>query len=135
MKSFAIAYGAAVVAFLIIDGIWLGVVAKSFYATHMGDLLRKNFLPLPAVAFYLVYTAGLVFLAVRPGQADVSLASVALYGAVVGFMAYGTYDMTNLATLRDWPWIISVVDMIWGTVLSATVATLSAMALRYFGGQ
>lgn len=135
MKSFAIAYGAAVVAFLIIDGIWLGVVAKSFYATHMGDLLRKNFLPLPAVAFYLVYTAGLVFLAVRPGQADVSLASVALYGAVVGFMAYGTYDMTNLATLRDWPWIISVVDMIWGTVLSATVATLSAMTLRHFGGQ
>ncbi len=133
MKSFVIAYGAAVLAFLVIDGIWLGVVAKSFYANHLGDLLRKNFLPLPAIAFYLAYTAGLVFLAVRPGQSDVSLASVALYGALVGFMAYGTYDMTNLATLRDWPWVVSVVDLIWGTVLSATVATVSAMALRHFG--
>ena len=132
MKSFAIAYIAAVAAFLIIDGIWLGVVAKSFYAEHLGDLLRKNFLPIPAMAFYLAYTAGLVFLAVRPGQADISLASVAFYGAVVGFLSYGTYDMTNLATLRDWPWIVSVVDLLWGTILSASVATLSALALRNF---
>ena len=133
MKSFAIAYIGAVVAFLVIDGIWLGVVAKSFYAEHLGDLLRKNFLPIPAAAFYLAYTAGLVFLAVRPGQADISLASVAFYGAVVGFLSYGTYDMTNLSTLRDWPWIVSVVDLLWGTTLSASVATLSALALRYFG--
>lgn len=133
MKSFAIAYIAAVVAFLIIDGIWLGVVAKTFYTEHLGSLLRKDFLPLPATAFYLAYTAGLVFLAVRPGQVDISLASVAFYGAVVGFLSYGTYDMTNLATLRDWPWIVSVVDLMWGTVLSASVATLSAVALRHFG--
>jgi len=132
MKSFAIAYAAAVIAFLVIDGLWLGVVAKSFYADNLGSLLRDKVLVLPALAFYLVYTAGLVFLAVRPGQVDVSLASVALYGAVVGFLAYGTYDMTNLATLRDWPLIVSVVDMIWGTVLSATVACISALALRQF---
>ena len=133
MKSFGIAYIAAVVAFLVIDGIWLGVVAKSFYAEQLGDLLRKNFLPLPAMAFYMAYTAGLVFLAVRPGQPDISLANVAFYGAVVGFLSYGTYDMTNLSTLRDWPWIVSVVDLVWGTVLSASVATLSALALRQFG--
>ena len=132
MKSFAIAYVAAVIAFMIIDGIWLGVVAKGFYAEHLGDLLRKNFLPLPAMAFYLLYTAGLVFLAVRPGQADVKLLSVALYGALVGFLSYGTYDMTNLSTLRDWPWIVSVVDVVWGTLLSASVATISALALRQF---
>lgn len=133
MKSFAIAYIAAVIAFLVIDGIWLGVVAKSFYAEHLGNLLRKNFLPIPATAFYLAYTAGLVFLAVRPGQVDISLTSVAFYGALVGFLSYGTYDMTNLSTLRDWPWIVSVVDLIWGTTLSACVATLSAMALKHFG--
>lgn len=133
MKSFAIAHLAAVVAFLVIDGIWLGVVAKSFYAEHLGDLLRKNFLPLPALAFYVAYTAGLVFLAVRPGQVDVTLASVAFYGAVVGFLSYGTYDMTNLATLRDWPWLVSVVDLLWGTTLSASVAVVSALALRHFG--
>lgn len=132
MKPFLIAYCAAVIAFLIIDGLWLGVVAKSFYADNLGDLLRRRILALPAMAFYLMYTAGLVFLAVRPGQSDVGIASVALYGAIVGFLAYGTYDMTNLATLRDWPWIVSVVDLIWGTVLSASVATLSALALRQF---
>lgn len=132
MKSFAIAYFAAVIAFLVIDGIWLGVVAKSFYAEQLGSLLRSPFLPAPAIAFYLAYTAGLVFLAVRPFDANVSLSSVALYGAIVGFMAYGTYDMTNLATLKNWPVMVSLVDMVWGTVLSATVATLSAVALRHF---
>ena len=132
MKSFGIAYGAALITFLVIDGIWLGIVAKSFYSENMGNLLRSKVLALPAVAFYLAYTAGLVFLAVRPGQPDISLLSVALYGALVGFLAYGTYDITNLATLRDWPWIVSVVDMIWGTFLSATVASISALALRYF---
>lgn len=133
MKSYAIAYSAAIVCFLILDGIWLGLVAKSFYADQMGSLLRDKFLPLPAMAFYLAYAAGLVFLAVRPGQADVTLASVALYGALVGFLSYGTYDMTNLSTLRDWPWLVSVVDMLWGTTLSAVVATLSALALKHFG--
>lgn len=132
MKSFAIAYSAAIVAFLIIDGLWLGVVAKSFYADQLRSLLRNDFLPLPAIAFYMVYTAGLVFLAVRPGQADVTLVSVALYGALVGFLSYGTYDMTNLATLRDWPWLVSVVDIVWGTLLSASVATIAALALRQF---
>jgi len=132
MKSFAIAYGAAVMAFIVLDAIWLGAVAKNFYADQLGTLLRKNFMPAPAIAFYLLYAAGLVFLAVRPGQAGISLGNVALYGALVGFLAYGTYDMTNLATLRDWPWLVSAVDLVWGTVLSASVATVSALAVRQF---
>lgn len=133
MKSFFIAYIAAIIAFLVIDGLWLGVVAKTFYAGKLGDLLRKDILPIPAMLFYLAYTAGLVFLAVRPSQPDISLISVVLYGALVGFLAYGTYNMTNLATLRDWPLAVSMVDLIWGTVLSASVAAISALALRQFG--
>lgn len=132
MKSFFIAYAAAIVAFLIIDGIWLGVVAKSFYAQQLEGLLRAPILVVPALVFYLAYTAGLVFLAVRPFDANVSLASVALYGAIVGFLAYGTYDMTNLATLKNWPVAMSLVDILWGTVLSASVATISALAMRQF---
>lgn len=132
MKSFLIAYVAAIAAFCIIDGIWLGLVAKNFYANNLGDLLRKDFLALPAVVFYLMFTAGLVFLAVRPGQPDLSLLNIALHGAVVGLLAYGTYDLTNLATLRDWPPIVSVVDMAWGTFLSASVALCSAISVRYF---
>lgn len=132
MKNYLIAYGAAIVAFLVIDGIWLGVVAKNFYADNLGDLLRKDFLLLPGVIFYLVFTAGLVFLAVRPGQPDISLSNVALHGAVVGLLAYGTYDLTNLSTLRGWPPILSIVDMAWGTVLSTSVALSSAICVRYF---
>jgi len=132
MKSFLIAYGAATVAFLIIDGLWLGIVAKNFYADSLGELLRKDFLVLPSVIFYLMITCGLVFLAVRPWQPDIPLLNVALYGAVVGLLAYGTYDLTNLATLRGWPPLLSVVDMAWGTVLSASVSVCSAVCVRYF---
>jgi uncharacterized membrane protein len=132
MKIYLIAYAAAIVAFIVIDGIWLGLVARNFYAEQLGDLLRKNFLVVPGAAFYLAYTAGLVFLAVRPAQTELSLANVALYGAIVGFLAYGTYDMTNLATVRDWPVLVSVVDLAWGTLLSASVACLSALAVRHF---
>jgi len=133
MKSYLIAYSSAILAFLIIDGLWLGVVAKSFYASQLEGHLRKKFLILPAALFYLAYTAGLVFLAVRPTYPDLPISNVAVYGAIVGFLAYGTYDITNLATLRDWPVVISVVDIVWGIVLSASVATLSAASVRYFG--
>lgn len=132
MKIYLIAYGSAVLAFLIIDGLWLGVMAKTFYTSQLGDLLRKNFLILPAGLFYLAYTAGLVFLAVRPTMTQLPITNVALYGAIVGFLAYGTYDMTNLATLRSWPVLVSVVDIAWGTTLSASVATISALCVRYF---
>ena len=119
-------------AFLVIDGIWLGVVAKNFYAANLGELLRKDFLLLPSAIFYLMFTAGLVFLAVRPGQPELSLLNIALYGAVVGMLAYGTYDMTNWATLRGWSSTLSIVDTVWGTVLSASVSVCSAMCVRYF---
>ncbi|MFK7853057.1 MAG: DUF2177 family protein [Granulosicoccus sp.] len=134
MKAYLIAYSSAVIAFLIIDGLWLAVIAKSFYSSQLGDLLRKNFLILPASVFYLAYTAGLVFLAVRPTQTELPLTNVALYGAIVGFMAYGTYDMTNLATLRNWSAAVSLVDTLWGTFLSASVATISAICVRHFSG-
>ncbi|MGQ7844600.1 DUF2177 family protein [Granulosicoccus sp. 3-233] len=132
MKIYLIAYFSAVLAFLVLDGLWLGLIARNFYADQMGELLRKDILVAPAAAFYLVYAAGLVFLAVRPMNPDLSLASVALYGAVVGFLAYGTYDMTNLSTVREWPALMSVVDLVWGTVLSASVATVSALSVRHF---
>lgn len=133
MKPYLIAYFSALIAFLVIDGLWLGVIAKDFYADQLGNLLRKNLLAAPALAFYFLYTAGLVFLAVRPDQSEVGLLSVALHGALVGLLAYGTYDMSNLATLKDWPVLLSFVDVLWGTVLSASVATISALCLRHFG--
>lgn len=132
MKTFFIAYGAAITAFLVIDGIWLGLVAKNFYANHLGDLLKKDFLVLPGVLFYLMFTAGLVFLAVRPNQPEISLANIAFHGAIVGLMAYGTYDLTNLSTLKDWPMLVTIVDIAWGTILAASVSVCAAVCVRYF---
>ncbi|MFK7890063.1 MAG: DUF2177 family protein [Granulosicoccus sp.] len=132
MKAVLIAYIAALLAFLIIDGIWLGVLAKNFYANHLGGLLRQSILAVPALVFYLLYTAGIVFLAVRPDNAQIPLTNVALHGAVLGLMAYGTYNLTNYATLRDWPGVLSVVDMSWGCVLTASVAVVSALSVRHF---
>jgi len=97
-------------------------------------LMREDVLFVPAGIFYLLYSAGIVLLAVRPGQSDLSLLNVAFYGAVVGFIAYGTYDVTNFATIKNWPPLMSVVDLVWGTAISSVVAVAGAMAVRKFVG-
>jgi len=134
MKLFAIAYCSTLISFVVIDAIWLGLVAKKFYATQLGPLMREDILFLPAGIFYLLYSAGIVLLAVRPEQSNLSLLNVAFYGAVVGFIAYGTYDVTNLATIKNWPALMSVVDLVWGTAVSSLVAVAGAIAVRKFIG-
>lgn len=133
MKPFAIAYIASLFTFLFIDAVWLGFIAKKFYASQLGPLMREDILFVPAGLFYLLYTAGLVMLAVRPEQTHLSLTNVGFYGAVVGFIAYGTYDVTNLATIKNWPPLMSLVDLVWGIAISSTVAVAGAMAARKFG--
>lgn len=132
MKQFAIAYFSCLITFIVIDAIWLGVVAKQFYAAQLGALMREDILFVPAGIFYLLYAAGIVLLAVRPGQLDISLLNVAFYGAVVGFIAYGTYDVTNLATIKNWPPLMSLIDLVWGTAISSLVAVAGAVAVRKF---
>jgi len=133
VKPAIVAWFATVGAFLVLDGLWLGLVAREFYASRLGSLMRKPVLITPIALFYLCYAAGLVFLAVRPYVPELSLGSVAVYGAIVGFLAYCTYDMTNLATVRGWPAIVSVVDLIWGTSRSAAVSVIAALAVRSYG--
>lgn len=129
LKYFAI-YLAALVTFLIIDGIWLGVVARSFYVQQIGHLLRPS--PNFGVAglFYVLYVVGVVIFAVLPAMAQQSWITAVVLGALLGFIAYGTYDLTNLATLAGWPVLVSIVDMIWGAVLTATVALAGYLAAR-----
>jgi uncharacterized membrane protein len=133
VKYFAI-YMASLVTFLIIDGLWLGIVARSFYVQQIGHLLR----PSPdfgvAGAFYLLYVVGVVVFAVLPALAQQSWVTALVLGALLGFIAFGTYDLTNLATLAGWPVLVSVVDMIWGAVLTATVALAGYMAGRMLFG-
>ncbi len=108
------------------DFIWLGLVAKRFYADQLGQLKLEKIKAAPAAGFYLLFAAGLVILAVRPEQEQTSVGSAAVYGAVVGFIAYGTYNITNYATLKRWPIKMSAVDWPWGTALSALAATSGA---------
>ncbi|MEM7290879.1 MAG: DUF2177 family protein [Pseudomonadota bacterium] len=118
-------YIAGLIAFLVIDYIWLKYVALTFYRSNIGHLMTDT--PNLAVAglFYLFYVVGVVILAVNPALEKQSWMIALCYGGLLGFVAYGTYDITNLATLKNFPPIVAIVDMIWGTVLTASVATIS----------
>ena len=129
----AIAYAAAAVVFLGLDFVWLGLVARSTYRSWIGELMRDEINLTAAVLFYLVYVVGLVFFAVGPALKGGSWQTAAVYGGLFGFFAYGTYELTNFATLKDWPIAMVVVDMAWGTALSAIAATAGFAAARQFG--
>lgn len=124
MKTYFAAYLFTLVAFLVIDFIWLSTMASRLYRPAIGDLLAENFRLAPAVVFYLIYAAGLTFLAVRPAFQTGEWTTALLYGAVVGFMAYATYDLTNQATLKSWSTALTVADLLWGTFVSAAAATI-----------
>jgi uncharacterized membrane protein len=114
--------------FFAIDMVWLGVVAKNFYRKHLGDLMAPKVGWPAAVLFYLLFIAGLVVFAVRPGLAAGAPAKALLLGAFLGLVSYATYDLTNQATVKDWPVVVTVVDLVWGTTLGGLVAWLSAVA-------
>lgn len=130
--QYFVAYLAATAAFLLIDLIWLGKIAKGFYRDQLEPLLLERFRFGVATAFYLVYVVGIVIFAISPalqsGRWEVALG----LGALFGFFAYGTYDMTNLATLKRWPVTITVVDIAWGTALTGTAALCGFLAARVF---
>lgn len=119
------AYFSGLIAFLLIDYIWLKYVALSFYRGHIGHLMTDKPNLGIALVFYLVYVVGVIILAVYPALEKQSWTIALLYGGLLGFVAYGTYDITNLATLKGWPPIVAIVDIAWGTLLTASVATIS----------
>ena len=127
---YAKAYAATLVVFLGIDALWLGVIARRFYVDQLGSLMRESPSMLAAGGFYLFYVVGIVFFAVAPALAAGSWKTAALNGALLGLVAYGTYDMTNLATLKDWPVTVSIVDLVWGGVLTGIAATGGYLAAR-----
>ena len=128
--TFAKAYGFTLVVFLAVDLLWLGVVMRGFYASQLGPLLRDSPMIAPAALFYLAYVAGIVWFAVLPALASGDWKTAALNGAILGLLAYGTYDMTNLSTLKDWPVPVSFVDMFWGGVVTGVSATAGFYATR-----
>lgn len=117
--------------FFIIDLIWLGVVAKGFYRKNLNHILSPSVNWPAAIIFYLMYIAGILIFAVLPGLAKDSLRHAAMWGALFGFFTYATYDLTNLALLKDWPLNVVIVDILWGVVLCTVVASLSFGVARW----
>lgn len=126
-------YGITTLVFFAIDLVWLSTATSRIYAPYLGDLLApKPNLPVAAV-FYLFYVVGILALAVIPGLREGAIAGALWRGALFGLLAYATYDLTNLATIRDWPWQVSVIDMVWGTTLNTVVAGAGYFAGRWLG--
>jgi len=119
LTKFLMIWLICMVIFLIIDLVWLGMISKPFYQRSIGHLMADNFRMGAAFLFYVFYVVGIVYFCVS-GAVDWKAAAV--NGALFGFFCYATYDMTNYATLRDWPLKMVVVDIIWGTALTATTA-------------
>lgn len=117
---------------VIVDFLWFGVLMSGFYKDEIGHLFAKNPNILPALVFYPMYVAGLFFFAVMPALRSGMKRRAAFLGAMLGLLAYGTYDLTNMATLRDWSLTMTVVDMLWGTVLSSVVSLLGYILVRRF---
>lgn len=132
MLKFAIAYAAAAAVFLVADGFWLGLVAKSFYRNAIGPMMAEQVNVAAAAVFYLLYIVGIVVFAVSPAFETGSWRTALVFGALFGLFAYATYDLTNLATLRDWPLRFAVVDLAWGTFVTALAAVAGYSAARLF---
>ncbi|MFM6931990.1 MAG: DUF2177 family protein [Novosphingobium sp.] len=126
-----IAYVAAAVSFGVLDFLWLGWAGKNFYRPAIGDLLAPSFRGGPALVFYVIYIAGMVWFAVRPGLAGGTSAAL-LNGALLGGLAYATYDLTNQATMKVWPVHVTVVDIIWGAFATAVAATVATWVTTRF---
>ncbi|MDY0295125.1 MAG: DUF2177 family protein [Acholeplasmataceae bacterium] len=125
MLPFLKLYGIAFIFFLIIDLIWLGFIAKNLYQKQLGHLMADQVNWVAAIIFYLLFIVGLVYFAILPAVNDGQWVRALLLGAFFGFITYATYDLTNLATLKDWPIQITIIDLAWGTFLGASISTLT----------
>lgn len=124
MLQYFYLYLLTVPVFFVIDMLWLGVVANRFYQSQLAHVLGPvNWTA--AITFYLIYIVGILIFAVLPALDVSSIQKAILWGALFGFFTYATYDFTNLATLKDWPLQVVVVDVMWGAVLSGSVAAVS----------
>ena len=135
MKTLMLSYLVTLIVMVTLDFVWLGRMGDFLYRPVMGDMALPGFRIAPAVAFYVLFAGGVVYFAVAPALAGSGVRDAALNGAVFGFCAYATYDLTNQATLKNWSTMLSAVDIGWGTALTAASAAtayfvVSIMAVR-----
>lgn len=126
-------YFLALPIFFLIDMVWLGLVAKGFYAKHLGFLMRPDVNWLAAIIFYLLFIAGLIVFVVTPALSRGSWLYALGLGALFGLVTYATYDLTNLAILKNWSLVVTLVDLLWGAVLAASVSVLTYLLALKIG--
>lgn len=126
IKTFVVSF----IVFLGIDLLWLGVVAKNLYRSQLGYLMKTNFNMVAAMIFYVIFVIGLIVFVIHPALGKESWQYALLMGLFFGFVTYATYDLTNLATIKDWPLFITLVDLAWGTTLGGTTAVISYLILN-----
>lgn len=120
------AMAATAVLLLVLDAIWLTTMAQPFYRPNLAGMVLDGFRLGPAIAFYLTYLFGIIYFAILPSLDSGRVSAALIRGALLGFVCYGTYDLTNQATLKVWPTVVTVVDMAWGTILTAVVSAFGA---------
>ena len=125
MLKHLIVYGITLVTFFAVDMVWLGLVAKNLYRDQIGFIMKTEFNWIAAITFYLIFILGLVYFVINPALESKSILEALLRGMFFGFITYATYDLTNLATLENWPLKITIIDLIWGTTLGGLVSTIS----------
>jgi uncharacterized membrane protein len=133
MKRYFIAYFCFLIPMLAIDAVWLFTMSKTFYKSNIGSLLADSPRLAPAAIFYLIYALGAsILVVVRAVDEGSGYLQIFLWGALLGLFAYATYDLTNEATLKEWPVIVTVVDLIWGSMLTAVVSMIAVVLTRTF---
>jgi len=125
-----ILYFSTLLVFFVIDLIWLLLMNSRFYKIQLAGLMSNKVNWLPAILFYLLFIVGVLLLVVLPAVDRDSWIRAMLLGGLLGMIAYSTYDLSNLATIKNWPVVVTIVDIVWGTVLSAIVATISFYIAR-----
>jgi uncharacterized membrane protein len=126
-------YAIALSVFIALDMVWLGLVAKNFYRDQIGFLMKSEINWTAAIGFYLLFIVGLVLFVIAPAIAKNSWVHALLFGALFGLITYATYDLSNLATLKDWPLLVTIVDLVWGATLAASVSTATYFIARKIG--
>ncbi len=118
-------YAIALPVFFAIDMVWIGLIAKGFYRAQIGSLMKSDVNWMAAIIFYLLFIFGLVTFVIAPAVQKGSWTHALLFGALFGLVSYATYDLTNLAVAKDWPLLITLVDLAWGATLAALVSTIT----------
>ena len=125
-------FSVSLLTFLILDAIWLGFVARNFYAKHLALYLTENVIWLSAIIFYIIFNIGLLVFVILPSIEKNSYSVLIIYSLLYGIVTFATYDLTNYATIKNWPLIVTIVDICWGMFVAFASSSTAFLFHKYF---